>query len=72
MYKELIITFLIFLTPIAVVEQYRKNNIHQVAYLINANEEFSFEIKNFWKKKNLASHKEYCSSDKNVFHDFKR
>ncbi|KGF91112.1 hypothetical protein EU94_0597 [Prochlorococcus marinus str. MIT 9123] len=69
--KELIITFLIFLTPIAVVEQYRKNNIHQFAYLINANEEFSFEIKNFWgKKKNLASHKEYCSSDKNVFHDF--
>ena len=65
MYKELIITFLIFLTPIAIVEQYRTNNIHQVTYLIAANEEFSFEIKNCWEENNLASQKEYCSSDEN-------
>ena len=70
MYKELIITFVIFLTPIAVVEQYRKNNINQINYLITTNERFNFEIKNFWKKKMVATHKEYCSSDKNIFHYF--
>ena len=70
MYKELIISFLIFLTPIAVVEQYRKNNIHQVTYLIATNEEFIFEIKNCLEEDNLASQKKYCSSDENIFRDF--
>ena len=70
MYKRLIITILIFLTPIAIIEQYRKNNIQEITYLITTNEEFSYERKNCWEENDLVSQQEYYSSDKNIFHNF--
>ena len=47
-----------------------KNKIHTVDHLFKSNEKKYMEIKNFWEEEDLASQKQYCSFNKNSFHNF--
>ena len=82
MYKKTILTLLLFLAPIGIIEQHKKNrspriinyeynmieknNLHQIDNLFEANEEKNISIKNYWEE-DLYSQKRYCSSNKNFF-----
>ena len=86
MSREIIITFLIFFTPIAIIEQYkkdnfselaieqfninRKSNFHLLDSLFDYNKKNSIEIKNCRRKGDLTSQKRYCSSAENFLQDF--
>ena len=80
MYKKTIFTLLLFLAPIDIVEQYKKdsshrtinyqynmikkNHLHQIDDLFEANEEKKITIKNCLAE-DFLSQKRYCSSSKN-------
>ena len=80
MYKKTIFTLLLFLAPIGIVEQYKKdsslriinyeynmikkNHLHQIDDLFKANEKKNITIKNCLEE-DLLSQKQYCSSSKN-------
>ena len=82
MYKKSIFNLLLFLTPIGINEQHKKdisprminykynilgkNNLHQIDNLFEANDDKNFTIKIFWEE-HLLSHKRYCSSSKKLF-----
>ena len=86
MYKRTIFPFLIIFDPFAFIEQHtkdksseitaqkfyeiEKNKIHIVDHLFKSNEKKYMEIKNVWEKEDLASQKQYCSFNKNSFHNF--
>ena len=84
MSRKIIITFLIFFTPIAIIEQYKKDksseiaieefnsksNFHQLDRLLDNNNKNSIEIKSCWEKGDLASQKRYCSSAENFWNNF--
>tara|TARA_B100000073_G_scaffold47639_1_gene35150 strand:- start:2163 stop:2423 length:261 start_codon:yes stop_codon:yes gene_type:complete len=86
MYKKALISFLIFLAPIAWIEQNKKekyyqtktkqlemtekNNHNLVDLLFEPNKETSIEVKDCWEEGDLASQKRYCSSEKKYFHIF--
>ena len=83
MYKKIIITFLIFFAPFAIIEQYqkdksskldieklnmnKKNNFHSAENLIKANEENGMKIKHYWEEDDFASQKLYCLYAKKIF-----
>ena len=83
MYKKTIFTLLLFLAPIAFIEQTKDNNFSQINSnkylkigndnyqlfdsLFEANAKNSNEIKNCWEKGDLLSQKRYCSSDETYF-----
>ena len=80
MYKKTIFTLLLFLAPIGIIEQYKKdkspqifnyeynmkekNNLHQIDNLFEANEEKNITLRNYWEE-DLLSQKRYCSFSKN-------
>ena len=80
MYKKTIFTLLLFLAPIGIIEEHKKdgspriinyeynmiknNHLHQIDYLFKANEEKNITIKNCLEE-DLLSQKRYCSSSKN-------
>ncbi len=80
MYKKTIFTLLLFLTPIGIIEQHKKNgspqiinyeyhmikknHLHQKDDLFKANEEKNITIKNCLAE-DFLSQKRYCSSSKN-------
>ena len=82
MYKKTIFTLLLFLAPIGIIEQYKKdgspriinyeynmikkNHLHQIDDLFKANEEKNITIKNFLEE-DLLSQKRYYSSSKKIF-----
>ena len=82
MYKKTIFTLLLFLAPIGIIEQHKKdgspriinyeynmikkNHLHQIDYLFKANEEKNITIKNFLEE-DLLSQKRYCSFRKKIF-----
>ena len=82
MYKKTIFTLLLFLTPIGIIEQHKKNgspriinyeyhmikknHLHQKDDLFKANEEKNITIKNCLEE-DLLSQKRYCSSSKIFF-----
>ena len=86
MYKKTIFTFLLFLAPIAFIEQTKKDNSFQIMsneynkignndhHLIDrlfiADEDNSIEITNCWEEGDLLSQKRYCSSNEKYFHNF--
>ena len=83
MYKKTIFTLLLFLAPIAFIEQAKhdsssqvnsnknvkidNDNYHLVDRLFEANEENSIELKNCWEEGDLLSQKRYCSSKEEYF-----
>ena len=83
MYKKTIFTLLLFLAPIAFIEQAKhdsssqvnsnknvkidNDNYHLVDRLFEANEENSIELKNCWEEGDLLSQKRYCSSNEEYF-----
>ena len=86
MYKKTILTFLLFLAPIALIEQLNKdsssqiirnkyntiekNNLYLIDRLFIDDKENSIEIKNCWEEGDLLSQKRYCSSNEKFFHNF--
>ena len=80
MYKKTILNLLIFLVPIGIIEQHKKdrspriinyeyimienNNLHRIDNLFESNEEKNITIKNCWEE-DLLSQKRYCSYIKN-------
>ena len=82
MYKKTIFTLLLFLAPIAFIEQTKYDSSSQVNSnkyvkignynLINRlfedNEKNSIEIKSCWEEGDLLSQKRYCSSNEKYFH----
>ena len=84
MYKKTIFTMLLFLAPIAFIEQNKydgsskvnsnnyvkigNNNHHLIDRLFKGNEENSIEIKSCWEEGDLLSQKRYCSSNEKYFH----
>ena len=84
MYKKTILTLLLFLAPIALIEQAKhdnssqinsnkyvrinNDNYHLIDSLFEANEN-SIEIKNCWEEGDLLSQKRYCSSNETYFHN---
>ena len=88
MYTKIVITFLIFLTPFTIIEQYKqnkssqltikqlnvikKNNIHLAEFLYDTNEENVIEIEHYWKERDLAFQKRHCSYDEIFLITFKR
>ena len=86
MYQKTIFTLLLFLAPIAFIEQtinsnssqinsnkyfeISNDNYHLIDRLFEANEENSIEIKNCWEEGDLLSQKRYCSSSEKYFHNF--
>ena len=86
MYKKNILTLLLFIAPIAFIEQTKHKsssqiisnkyvrlgniNHHLIDRLFEANEENSIEIKNCWEEGDLLSQKRYCSSNEKYFHNF--
>tara|TARA_B100002052_G_scaffold60583_1_gene53641 strand:- start:791 stop:1039 length:249 start_codon:yes stop_codon:yes gene_type:complete len=80
MYKKTIFTLLLFLAPIGIIEQHKKdsspriinyeynmikkNYLHQIDDLFKANEKKNITIKNCLEE-DLLSQKQYCSSSKN-------
>ena len=85
MNKKIIFTLLLFLAPIAFIEQTKDDNLSQInsnknvkfsnsnyqliESLFAANEEKSIEIKNCWEEEDLISQKRYCLSNKKYFHN---
>ena len=85
MYKKIIFTLLLFLTPIAFIEHLKKdsssqiinrkydfigkNKLHLTNSLFEDNENRT-EINNCWEEGDLLSQKRYCLSNENVFNDF--
>ena len=85
MYKKTIFTLLLFIDPIAFIEQLKKinlsqivsskydiiekNNLHLTDNLFKDNEN-RIETKKFWEEEDLLSHQRYSSSKKNFFYDF--
>ena len=39
-------------------------------HLFKANEEYKIEIKSYWLKEDLKSHKRYCSTNYKIFDNF--
>ena len=86
MYKKTIFTLLLFLAPIAFIEQTKHDNFSQINsnkyvkigndnyelidHLFEANEKNSIEIKNCWEEGDLLSQKRYCSSNDKYFNNF--
>ena len=86
MYQKTIFTLLLFLAPIAFIEQtinsnssqinsnkyfeISNDNYHLIDRLFEANEENSIEILNCWEEGDLLSQKRYCSSDDKYFNNF--
>ena len=82
MYKKSIFNLLLFLSPIGINEQHKKdispriinykynilgkNNLHQIDNLFEANDDKNFTIKIFWEE-HLLPNKRYCSSSKKFF-----
>ena len=82
MYKKTIFTLLLFLAPIGIIEQHKKESspriinyeynmikkyhLHQIDDLLKANEEKKITIKNCLEE-NLLSQKRYCSFSKKIF-----
>ena len=82
MYKKTIFTLLLFLAPIGIIQQHKKdgspriinyeynmikkNHLHQIDDLFKANEEKKIRIKKFLEE-DLLSQKRYCSSSKKFF-----
>ena len=82
MYKKTIISLLLFLTPIGIIEQNKKdrspqifnyeynlkekNNLHLIDNLFEANEKKYITIKNC-REEDLLSQKRYCSFRKKIF-----
>jgi len=82
MNKKTIFTLLLFLAPIGIIEQHKKNNspriinyeynmikknhLHKIDDLFKANEEKKITITNCLEE-DLLSQKRYCSSSKNFF-----
>ena len=82
MYKKTIFNLLIFLVPIGIIEQHKRdrspliinyenimienNNLHRIDNLFKTNGEKNITIKNCWEK-DLLSQKRYCSNRKNFF-----
>ena len=80
MYKKTIFTLLLFLAPIGIIEQHKKdsstqiinyeynmikkNHLHQIDDLFKANEKKNITIKNCLEE-DLLSQKQYCSPSKN-------
>ena len=87
MYKKTIFTLLLFIDPIAVIEQLKKinlsqivsskydiiekNNLHLTDNLCKDNEN-RIETKKFWEEEDLLSHQRYSSSKKIFFMIFKK
>ena len=85
MYKKTIFTLLLFLTPIAFIEQIKydsssqvnsnkyvnigNDNYRLINNLFEGNEENSIEIKSCWEEGDLLSQKRYCSSNEKYFHN---
>ena len=85
MHKKTIFTLLLFLAPIAFIEQTKHNNFSQIKSnkyvkvgnvnyqlidsLFETNEENGIEIKNCWEEGDLLSQKRYCSSNETYFHN---
>ena len=85
MYKKTIFTLLLFLTPIAFIEQIKfdsssqvnsnkyikisNDNYRLINTLFEGNEENSIEIKSCWEEGDLLSQKRYCSSNEKYFHN---
>ena len=85
MYKKTIFTLLLFLAPIAFIEQTKhdyfsqinsnkyvkigNDNYQLIDSLFEANKENSIEIKNCWEEGDLLSQKRYCSSNEKYFHN---
>ena len=86
MYKKTIFTLILFLAPIAFLEQPKqdnssksisnendtigRNNLHLIDSLFEANEENSVEVKNCWEDGDLLSQKRYCLSNGKYFYSF--
>ena len=71
MYKRTIVPFLIILDPFAFIEQHKKDKSSLItAQKFYEIEKKYMEIKNFWEEEDLASQKQYCSFNKNSFHNF--
>jgi uncharacterized membrane protein YjjP (DUF1212 family) len=84
MYKKIIFTLLIFLAPIGIIEQTKKdkylqiiyyeydmiehNKLHQIDNLFEANEKNRITIKNYFKEVDLLSQKRYISLSEILFH----
>ena len=82
MYKKTIFTLLLFLAPIGIIEKHKKDNshqiinyvynmvkknhLHQIDNLFEANEEKKIRIKKCLEE-DLLSQKGYCLSGKNFF-----
>ena len=80
MYKKTIFTLLLFLAPIGIIEQHKKdsspriinyeynmikkNHLHPIDDLFKANKKNNITIKNCLEE-DLLSQKQYCSSSKN-------
>ena len=80
MYKKTIFTLLLFLAPIGIIEQHKKdsspriinyeynmikkNHLHQIDDLFKANEKNNITVKNCLEE-DLLSQKQYCSYSKN-------
>ena len=85
MYKKTIFTLLLFIAPVAFIEQLnkdssyqiinskydiiKKNNLHLTDNLCKDNEH-RIEIKNCWEEGDLLSKKRYTLSKENFFNDF--
>ena len=85
MYKKTIFTLLLFLAPMAFIEQNKQDsssqiisneyvsigniNHHLIDRLFEANEENRIEIKSCWEEGDLLSQKRYCSSNEKYFHN---
>ena len=85
MYKKTIFTLLLFLVPIAFIEQLKKDNLSHIikskSDIVRINnirttdslfedDENRIEIKNCWEQGDLLSQKRYCSSNENFFQNF--
>jgi len=82
MYKKTILTLLLFLAPIGIIEQHKKNrspriinyeynmieknNLHQIVNLFETNEEKNIKLRNCGEEY-LLSRKRYCSFSKKNF-----
>ena len=85
MYKKTLFTLLLFLVPVAFIEQNNQdssseiinneyvrigNNNHPIDKFFETNEENSIEIKDCWEEGDLLSQKRYCLSNEEYFHSF--
>ena len=81
MYKKIIIIFLIFFAPFAIIEQQqkdqssklnikkfnmdKKNNFHLAENLIETNQDNGIEVKNCWEELDFASQNDIAYLPKN-------